>query len=291
MSCFPWIARPGQRTCDHARCGARAFTLVELLVVIGVIAVLISLLLPALNKARQSATRVKCMSNMRQYGLAVRMYANDNDDYYPSYWYPENLDASQRTAPEPAVWGQTYFQCGWNYRLGMGKYLSFAWNTYALRQGPFWCPTDDKTPIDPTFLWTNQVPSLSSYRINIYASTNSGAPIAYPGPTSGGRYYPIYPPTKIAQSPVREVYGMRKRQLAPIAVCAVGMYIPWGQSDPSDIWTGGVGWDLVDPSNTKRTSRHARDGSRPVLYSDGHVMFGPFYFTNETFYHPALLGK
>src|ERR1700722_4080717 len=68
-----------------------AFPLIELLVVIGIIALLVSILMPALSRAQQMAKQTACLSNLRNMGNAVQMYMNDNQNYYPGHCHKNSL--------------------------------------------------------------------------------------------------------------------------------------------------------------------------------------------------------
>jgi len=131
----------------HATRVGAAFTLVELLVVIGIIAVLISVLLPTLSSARMSASRVKCLSNQRQLAMALYNYATDFKGYYPPLlrdprsptggmnasltWYLWYLEAEKGWASGGA-YGMT--DRGW---LGLGHLVR---RGYIKDPQAFYCP-------------------------------------------------------------------------------------------------------------------------------------------------------
>ncbi len=123
----------GRRT---RRSGMRqlcGFTLIELLVVVAIIVILIAILLPSLAKARESAKRTTCGSNLRQFGMALRYYANDNGDRLP----PGNGDVYQ-----------SFYNSCLNFVLELNPYLqtvdaSFSWGSYYPNPNKFWhCPND-----------------------------------------------------------------------------------------------------------------------------------------------------
>jgi len=98
------------------------FTLIELLVVIAIIAILASLLLPALSRAREQGFRAACISNVRQIGLSVQMYADDNNQFFPSPGPPNS----------PVWWSPGPFK-----------------NSLGFTCGGEWLASDGKTPNTP----------------------------------------------------------------------------------------------------------------------------------------------
>jgi prepilin-type N-terminal cleavage/methylation domain-containing protein/prepilin-type processing-associated H-X9-DG protein len=101
-SSSPRTGRPSPSTGRFARhSSSRAFTLVELLVVIGIIALLISVLMPALSRAREQANAIKCLSNMKQIGIALLMYAEQHKGKTLRVWPNDYRGA-------PFLWDYSY---------------------------------------------------------------------------------------------------------------------------------------------------------------------------------------
>lgn len=182
---------------------ARAFTLVELLVVIGIIALLLAILLPALSRVRESAHRAKCLANIAELGRAVLLYAHDNKDHLP--------DAGSGNAPDALMSPRA---------VGLPPWSNFGPNTYVLPSiGQLlarYLNDDNRLWICPSapsnsFIWTGSDP-LAGTGLNdqfkpnyVYLAAKEYIP-AYPG------LGPIATKYHVPEWAVRSVSGLKTTQ-------------------------------------------------------------------------------
>ncbi|UCD53499.1 MAG: prepilin-type N-terminal cleavage/methylation domain-containing protein [Phycisphaerales bacterium] len=149
--------------------GRHAFTLIELLVVIAIIAILLAIMMPALQRVKGQAQEMTCRGNLRQYGIAQVMYLDDFDGRYPNAW-------TSLVKTEAPVGGYERF-CRWHDPrypadgpfwpyLKEGKvHLCPTFNTVAMTMARGHPSHDPSIPIDPYY----------SYSMNAYLGSKTGA--------------------------------------------------------------------------------------------------------------------
>ena len=148
----------------------RAFTLVELLVVIAIIGVLVSLLLPAVNAAREAARRAQCANNMRQVGLAVINYESANKVIPPSYGFPNpNEPYDNPQGPSQARTCQGWLVTAMPFMEEQALYDQFQ-NCLAASPG-----TRDCSSLRTGLFWTACWPVMKS-EVSLLSCPSDGSP-------------------------------------------------------------------------------------------------------------------
>jgi len=141
---------------------ARGFTLIELLVVISIIALLVSILLPALNQARESSKRIVCLHNVKQQGFGILLYAEDNHGMVPT-----RADSAYRLQKGDVI--PKNEEEAKSFLVGIGKlYPDYIGNSPEILNCPS-CRADSSLSIDGPYGWNNNWPVPADTSATYYA--------------------------------------------------------------------------------------------------------------------------
>jgi len=153
----------------------KAFTLIELLVVISIIALLIAILMPALNRAREQAKFTVCKTNLHQYGMAMAMFLSENDDRFPEshkalfvrdnahdndgwcQWHNGGYDYERRIYTDTNGTRHENARVNgplWKYLDSMDVHLCPTFRTFAVKYGKLHPSHNPDIPIDPRYSYS-----------------------------------------------------------------------------------------------------------------------------------------
>jgi prepilin-type N-terminal cleavage/methylation domain-containing protein/prepilin-type processing-associated H-X9-DG protein len=240
--------------------GRGAFTLVELLVVIGIIALLIGILMPALSGARRSANNAKCMSNMRQLGLALRMYCEAYKGHMPyTAIRPQNYD----------VFGQSFTndEVFWWVRIQLDGYLPGI-DDPSTNKTIAQCPADERPFTPSSYTGPRGEWFRCSYGINPWMSIIDG----YDGPPNGiCDWYPEETPGSPQPLRRKPRVNLSKRSSEKILLAEArnpGFALtPWNPNNVNPDANAWHEWDWLRHSKSKANI----NGQMNLLWLDGHV--------------------
>jgi prepilin-type N-terminal cleavage/methylation domain-containing protein/prepilin-type processing-associated H-X9-DG protein len=167
---------PNRGQCGSSWSRTTAFTLIELLVVIAIIAILASLLLPTLAAAKGKAQRISCLNNLKQWGLAITMYADDHEQFYPA---PRETNYVATPDHNP-VWAEMYADEIQNQQSGTSVGSSAWFNALPpyVASSPLWQYGTNEQAINR---WITS-PSIFKCQTSAARTRN---PITDPDPTFG----------------------------------------------------------------------------------------------------------